>query len=373
MKIPKFLLVGFVLFQQETGLAREGMFAPHQVATPFAKAAVLESVVRARPLIRFEVHVFETAGEAQAYRDFPENGKKKFLAKGGSVWPVIITRAEMEKECRSPAALQPGTIEVCTTYSLQCTSYPCHTNTPDFIADTATGFFVSGEGHILTNYHVARECIERLGRENGSTKEEDCPDIEISVPTLIGDSENPLYKPVKTVKILKNVSSKQWKEGADFALLKIDYKPASYLHLSAKEVHNGQRLWGFGFPARTRRSSRDLRQFRYSDADNSLRIAEGIVIDSSFANYLHADIDGVHGNSGSPVLDESGAVVGIFQNLTVDLGQSRSVQYAGKAIIGKITRAMAILSNDGKGGPSQTPINGNGSKTCRVAKAAAGL
>ncbi len=341
----KLLLVLFFGLTPILALGEEGLFAPHQDSSLPNSRNTIGAVIRVRPLIKFDIRVFGSQEEKEIYEKIPGIKDKRFLAGGGSVWPTIATKAEIEVGCADPGiSLRPGLIDICNVYRATCTSLPCHTET-GFLKDSATGFFISKQGHFLANYHVARECIERLGRTGGSEVAQECPDLEIEVPEWIGDSLEPVYHKVAgKVMLLRNLSQAEWKpSGNDFALLKIEYVPKAFLAFDLVPIKSGKKVWAIGFPAVTRRPPDALRSVGYSDANNSLRVSYGKVTDVTSVSSFQADADGVHGNSGSPVVDENGKCIGIFRDGTPEANKLRATQFAGEVMIARISEAYRLL------------------------------
>jgi len=102
----------------------------------------------------------------------------------------------------------------------------------------------------------------------------------------------------------------------DTALLRVEPPPAHFLRLAPGDAAHGMRIWMAGFPLRSARRPEALAAHGYRDADGSLRVASGQVTVSSHADYFEADVDGSMGNSGSPALDATGSVVGLFSRAT---------------------------------------------------------
>lgn len=326
--------------------AKEGLFAPHEINSLPKNRNLIAAVIKARPVFKFDIRVFQTQVEKANYKKQKGVNLKKFLKDKGSIWPVIVTRKEIDQFCGEiNTYLKPGFYELCQAYQQNCNKLPCHTESA-FMKDSATGFFISKDGHFLTNYHVARECIERLKRENGSRKVELCPDLEIEIPEWPNKDNSPIYKKYKgNVYLLRNLSKENWKPvGNDFALLKVNYKPKSFLKLSKKQVTKGTEVWALGFPAKSKRDVKALKKIGYKDADNTLRVSYGVITNISSESSFNSDLDALHGNSGSPVVTKDGNVVGILRNITPDADKTRPTEFSGESIAARITKAIELLN-----------------------------
>ncbi len=142
---------------------------------------------------------------------------------------------------------------------------------PDEILNAAsgTGFYVSNEGHIITNHHVINGCSEiKVHAEGKST----------TATILAKDASN------------------------DLALLKIPNRPPHVFAFSNENPYPLQNIIVAGFP--------------FGDAvSSSLKFTTGVI--SSLAgignNYSQMQIDAAlqPGNSGGPIIDELGNIVGI--------------------------------------------------------------
>ncbi|MBF0298642.1 MAG: trypsin-like peptidase domain-containing protein [Oligoflexia bacterium] len=341
-------------------VSREGLFYPYQIQTPFDKEGILSSLVRIRPLMKFHLHIFETKEEVETFEKTPGNNEKKFLETGGSIWQISTTKDEIIHISNIPEIyLQPGIKEICDTFHSLYLSNSFNLKLPfhhitDFVEGFATGFFISKEGHILTNYHVARECIDRLGRTNGSFIEEDAIDLELEIPIIINNSSYPVYRKVKNVKIVSNVSSQEWKDGCDFSVLKIPMKNTSFLEIANEDeilTDATNNVWMFGFPVRTRRSSENLVRYKYSDANNDLRVSSGEITsqyknksDLFSQNTFTSNLDGLWGNSGSPILSSKGKVIGIAHDASDGQNSVRATKYFGEMICSNIFKAKKFFN-----------------------------
>jgi len=134
---------------------------------------------------------------------------------------------------------------------------------------TGTGFYVSREGHIITNYHVVEGCTEVKARFNNSL---------IETLLLAEDRQN------------------------DLALLKVSEPPDYVFALSNESPFPLQEIIVAGFPFGERYSS-------------ALKFTKGII--SSLVgvgdNYSEIQIDAAlqQGNSGGPIFDEYGNVIAV--------------------------------------------------------------
>jgi len=130
-----------------------------------------------------------------------------------------------------------------------------------------TGFFVTTEGHFVTNDHVVRDCREiRIGGQWQA-------DLLDSDPR------------------------------SDLAVLKVEQKQAAKLSLrGAGNVRLGEEVYTFGFPLPGLLSSKGNLSFGIVSATSGIQ-------DSSSIFQITAPLQ--PGSSGGPVIDSSGAVVGV--------------------------------------------------------------
>ena len=169
--------------------------------------------------------------------------------------------ANVEKLIKTVLALKP-------TPKLKTPTSPAQAKDTYKVA-SGTGFYVSDQGHIITNHHVIDGCKNMKVHSNG--------------------------KVLETLKIA-------YDELNDLALLKISGEPSHVFALSSESAFPLQDIVVAGFPFGDEISS-------------SLKFTRGIV--SSLTgignNYSEIQIDAAlqPGNSGGPIMDEFGNIVGV--------------------------------------------------------------
>lgn len=183
---------------------------------------------------------------------------------------------------------------------------------------TGTGFFISSSGYMLTNYHVA----------GGRAKIEVIIDGE-SVPAkfIRGSADN------------------------DVALIKVERKISNWLALgSDAEVGLAKRVFTVGFPQTY------VQGVSAKFTEGSVSALTGFYDDP---RLFQISVPVQPGNSGGPLVDSSGAVVGIICSRLVDglteqgLAINQNVNYAVKA-----RHAKELLEDlpqePASGGPART-------------------
>ena len=134
---------------------------------------------------------------------------------------------------------------------------------------SGSGFYISSDGHIMTNFHVVRGCKKVKAHSKGKSQD----------ATIIAtDKVN------------------------DLALLKVENKPAFVFPISNTNIFPLQDIIVAGFP--------------FGDAiSSSLKFTTGIVSSLSGIgnNYSQIQIDAAlqPGNSGGPIVDELGNVIAV--------------------------------------------------------------
>ncbi|MDA8820745.1 trypsin-like peptidase domain-containing protein [Planktomarina temperata] len=185
------------------------------------------------------------------YKDGKQNGQGTYFFADGTVETGLWESGEFQGASTSPEVVE-------------------NVN-PDETREVAsgTGFYVSEDGHIITNHHVIDGCMDIKVQSQGEL-----------IPTirLAEDKQN------------------------DLALLKVSQEPRYVFALSNDSPYPLQEIVVAGFPFGDRYSS-------------TLKFTKGIV--SSLAglgdNYSEIQIDAAlqQGNSGGPIIDEYGNVVAV--------------------------------------------------------------
>lgn len=287
----------------------EGLFPIDQLELPFDRARVLRALVRIRPHIYFVATIFEREEDVKTFRPPQE---KTFLAEGAALWHVALTKAQLEQIRAEPGLqLQPGYFEIVRAFE-GVSALPSQRIV--HLEGAAVGFFISPQGLFITNYHVMREEIEAAGRTAGSSEEMLCRFTSFEVP-IVKRGQIVGWKPLKNVKLIRNLSAQEWQDGYDAALLQAPVKAPAYLPTAQHQPALGEEIWSFGFPVRTRRSPERLQAVGYPDADGSLRVSFGKITEIPSDHTFVSDCDGFNGNSGSPALTRDGEVLGYAWNV----------------------------------------------------------
>lgn len=189
--------------------------------------------------------------------------------------------------------------------------------------------------YVLTNYHLVTAEVANHQRENGvETAETLCKSLKAQIARR-GSTGEWEWQEAKSVWLVSNPPQARAlrKTGEniselreDTALLRIEPSPEAYLALSERITAPGETVWMAGFPLRSARNKQKLNELDYKDADGSLRVSTGKVTAVDGSDYFTTDLDGSMGNSGSPVLDSSGQVVGMFSRAIGD-GPRNAFEY----------------------------------------------
>jgi S1-C subfamily serine protease len=138
-----------------------------------------------------------------------------------------------------------------------------------FVIGTGTGFFVSSEGHAISNNHVVGICRKIVAKVDGKFRQ---------FKVLNTDTVN------------------------DLGLIKVNYNTTNYLNINSIGAELGEDIVTFGFPLS-------------GSLGSNVKLNKGIVSSLSGPgnNYSEIQIDAAiqPGNSGGPVLNMEGQVIGV--------------------------------------------------------------
>jgi hypothetical protein len=148
----------------------------------------------------------------------------------------------------------------------------------------ATASFVSENGLILTNYHIAATMISSHSRyiETGFQAEDIHSGLPVSgffikVPQLekkngqtILSGYKDVYRPIYLISFPPerdyNITDEELdnttiKRAKDYVLLWVDYKPESYLEIDLSPIKTGEEAWLMGYPCMTLRTKEGVESF----------------------------------------------------------------------------------------------------------------
>ena len=186
-------------------------------------------------------------------------------------------------------------------------------------ASSGSGFAVSSDGHIITNYHVIQGCQRIKIHFNGKS---------IPITLLTFDPRN------------------------DLALLAGNFRPTIVLPLSTSSPKLLQDVYVAGFPF-----GRNI--------STGVKVTKGIISSLMGAgnNFVNIQIDAAlqPGNSGGPILDDKGNVIGVAvsildkQKTLKKFGSSsENSNFGVKAIL---VKSMLEVNNISSPAPNKTPIS----------------
>ena len=171
---------------------------------------------------------------------------------------------------------------------------PDESKRPPGVQWSGSGFFITADGYFLTNHHVAT-----------------------------GDFEKPIDPALSFRVRLEDGSERSAEliavgEKADVALMKIKTKPGEklpFLPIAELNPNQGADAMVLGYPAT-------------GSEDMTMQISVGKVKSINLADVYHVwlDLNTTHGNSGGPIVDRHGRVIGILTagrqsyNMTIVLG-----------------------------------------------------
>lgn len=197
-----------------------------------------------------------------------------------------------------------------------------------------SGFAVTARGHVLTNFHLVTSEVGNHRREAGCVNvAARCRTLRVQVARRTTDRAW-RWNDVDDVWLVSNPPQQraivdQGDNTAalreDTALLRVAPAPSAHLPLARRAPELDEPVWLAGFPLRSARAAAAKAALGYDDADGSLRVSRGQVTQID-GDYFTTDCDGSMGNSGSPVIDRHGAVLGLFSRATGD-GPRNAFEY----------------------------------------------
>lgn len=303
----------------------EGLFPVSKLSIPnLSVACLMGAMVRIRPKTKLILDLADSAEDAAA------RARNEVTADGTECWFRYFTREDLGRVDDPEFAMGMVRHEFSrlvrdgATFPATC-----------WLDGGGTGFCFDRGGLVLTNYHLVAGEVALHQREAGVIGTEVlCRGLraEIAVEEPEGTWS---WRPADRIWLVANPPRDRalCEDGQgrahlreDTALLRVEPSPASALTLSARHVAVGEPLWMAGFPLRSARSAAAREALGYDDADGTMRISTGRVLGVEDDAYFTSDLDGSMGNSGSPVFDDSGRVVGLFSRATGD-GPKNAFEY----------------------------------------------
>jgi S1-C subfamily serine protease len=184
---------------------------------------------------------------------------------------VLLTLIAASLSAAAQAAPSPTTSEVFSRFADRVIKIHVVETSSSAKAELGTGFFVSADGHVVTNYHVISKVANDPARYRA-----DWIDANATA--------HPLH--LLAVDVAR-----------DLAILKADYHPPAYFTLAPAAVAQGTRLYSMGHPN-----------------DLGLSIVEGTyngLLKYTLYPKIHFSGDINPGMSGGPAITEDGRVIGV--------------------------------------------------------------
>lgn len=303
----------------------EGLFTPSRIPIPFLDADhLIGAMVRILPRTRLVLGFADTREEALAL------ARNELATDGAEIWYRYFTDEDRSRVNEPEFRMGMVRWEF-SNLVMAGAQFPAET----WLDGGGSGFCIDKSGLVLTNYHLVTGEVAYHARERGVLGQEvRCRALRAQVARRTVDGGWTWHE-ADAVYLVSNPSVtqaiKQQDDAAaqlrqDVALLRIDPPPLRMLSISTRSPSIGERIWMAGFPLRTARPTADRARIGYSDADGTLRVSTGIVTHKESSDYFIADVDGSMGNSGSPAIDEAGAVVGTFSR-AVGNGPRNAFEY----------------------------------------------
>lgn len=170
------------------------------------------------------------------------------------------------------------------------------------IEGSASGFFAYKQNCFFTSLHVVSGVVDLARKRNLISGKDhlDCKGLRIESHNgrLITDSPKLTHWPTPS----------QYQSGFDFAVFEVQND--TFFDIGKYQLDRETVFMG-GYPMRTKRPEDQLQLLGYQNANYDLRFSSGHTLKLEETNII-ADCDGGPGNSGSPLLDKSGNVLGVY-------------------------------------------------------------
>ena len=324
----------------------EGLFDPADLCPPGVSADTLRAAV-VRILPRTPLHL-DIAADRETAQKLARN---ELQDDGSEHWFRYFTDEDRAR-CGDPLfALGMVNHEFCQVIE-RGAGFPASV----MLEGGGTGVAISAQGHVLTNFHLATGEIERLGRNGGALdREEPCRHLRVQWARADGaggwrwvdaDAVQVVSNPPHADAFRETSDARyRYRLHADVALLRIEPAPTAWLPLSAAVPPVGAPVWMAGYPLRTARAATARAAHGYRDADGSLRVSQGTVgaigtDEADGERFIVTDLDGSAGNSGSPLFDAQGRVIGLFSRALGE-GARNGIEYGHLRRI-HVSTAMAV-------------------------------
>jgi len=326
----------------------EGLFDPEALCAPSVAAeTVRRAVVRLLP--RTPLHL-DLAPDRETANRLARNETQ---ADGSEHWYRYFTDADRAR-CDDPTfALGMVNHEFCQVVR-GGGGFPATV----MLDGGGTGCAIDARGHVLTNHHLVTGEIEHLKREGGALGvAQRCSHLRALMARPDG-AGGWRWQEADAVYLVSNPPQAEayraspdpryrYRLHADVALLRIEPAPEAWLPLSPRAPALGEPVWMAGYPLRTARTAAARAAHGYRDADGSLRVSHGAVTaigtgEADGDRFIVTDLDGSAGNSGSPLLDTHGRVIGLFSRALGD-GSRNGIAYAALRRV-HVPVAMAVAA-----------------------------
>jgi S1-C subfamily serine protease len=332
----------------------EGLFEPSRLAIPGVPADALQAaMVRVLPRT---VLVLDFAADAE---DAWTRARNETNPDGSETWFRYFAREDVAKVDDPEFAMGMVRFEFSRAVKAGA-AFPAIVP----LDGGGTGFAIAADGRVLTNYHLVVSEVLHHRREGGVvSRADECRSLKAQVARR-GPGEAWTWQDATRVRLVSNPPASRALEPdatgllhprEDTALLEVEPAPSAWLPLSTRRVEVGEAVWMAGFPLRTARSRHSLDAVGYPDADGTLRVSSGRVVTVGGDRYFTTDLDGAAGNSGSPVFDAAGEVVGMFSRATgagprnaLEYGKVERVHVASRLAVEGLALAGTLPARPGR-------------------------